>query len=568
VELAEIAKEKKLEILNEEKEYLESVASAASNVLGRQIDDLEEARDNALKPYNEQIDNYEAQIKEIEKVIKTYEAQQKDLENLKKPLQEQLDLLDEEENREDKILAVQKAMYNLARAENQKNQLQYIGGQFVRTQNTSDVADARNELKEAELELQKFNIQEQIDAYDKQIEAIDEIIEGYNEQIDSINDVIDSINDLIDSTNDYYDKQVEALEKIQDEWEKIIDKYEEAIDLVNLKSMFGDDAVQRVLEGDVTLIQQFGQAYTDVLKEIDVTANGSAGEIVKQYAELANTDLSGISSQTKAVKGQFDSLNESVTNVSNSIFDSEDDGSSTLTGAMLESYDTATEVLPAESEMMDNLTLSTDTATKSVNELQKAIDELPTEKTITINVVTNGNIGGYASGTKNAKKGLNLVGEKEPEAVVTNDGNVFVAEKPTLLNMQGGETVYNGSETKELVNEGAKVLENGNLPDWLEPLPDDSPVAQLIKKMQSANFDASSIVPSSFVVNGFKSLTDSALGNVNNINNNQANITFGDINITCTGVTSQEVTKQIGAELQKTFSGMALKAYQRSKRTM
>ena len=53
--------------------------------------------------------------------------------------------------------------------------------------------------------------------------------------------------------------------------------------------------------------------------------------------------------------------------------------------------------------------------------------------------------------------------------------------------------------------------------------------------------------------------------NVSKINNNNRQIvnTIQNVNVNCPGVTSQEVAQQIGTELQKTFSGMALNAYQK-----
>ena len=58
----------------------------------------------------------------------------------------------------------------------------------------------------------------------------------------------------------------------------------------------------------------------------------------------------------------------------------------------------------------------------------------------------------YASGTTNAKKGINLVGEAGTETYIDNDGNVSLVTKPSLIEMEGGETVKNAKETKDLLN--------------------------------------------------------------------------------------------------------------------
>lgn len=59
---------------------------------------------------------------------------------------------------------------------------------------------------------------------------------------------------------------------------------------------------------------------------------------------------------------------------------------------------------------------------------------------------------GYASGTRNAKQGTNLIGEDGAELYKDNDGNVGLATAPTLVGMEGGETVYNAFETKDILS--------------------------------------------------------------------------------------------------------------------
>ena len=53
--------------------------------------------------------------------------------------------------------------------------------------------------------------------------------------------------------------------------------------------------------------------------------------------------------------------------------------------------------------------------------------------------------------------------------------------------------------------------------------------------------------------------------NISNIRNNSQQIinTIENVNITCPGITSDDVAKQIGTALMKEFSGMSLNAYQK-----
>lgn len=56
------------------------------------------------------------------------------------------------------------------------------------------------------------------------------------------------------------------------------------------------------------------------------------------------------------------------------------------------------------------------------------------------------------------------------------------------------------------------------------------------------------------------------ISNVSNIVNNQNNqpVINGGLNVTCPGITSQEVARQVGIELNNMFRGLHLEAYQRS----
>ena len=62
--------------------------------------------------------------------------------------------------------------------------------------------------------------------------------------------------------------------------------------------------------------------------------------------------------------------------------------------------------------------------------------------------------------------------------------------------------------------------------------------------------------------------TIQTLNNISHVNNGRVqNINVGDIHITCPGVTSKEVMREVGNAMNQPFSGLALKAYQQSKIT-
>ena len=91
-----------LEYLDEEKGYLNDVAGAAASLLDREIDNV---RDDA-----------EEQENRLKKQIDL-------LEDRKKPLEDELDALEDKAKREEQIFNLQKAQYNLAKAEHQRTKL-------------------------------------------------------------------------------------------------------------------------------------------------------------------------------------------------------------------------------------------------------------------------------------------------------------------------------------------------------------------------------------------------------------------------------------------------------------
>lgn len=540
VELANQAKEAKLELLEEEKDYLESVAEAASSMFDDQNDNLEKQRDSIVSGYKNQIDI---------------------IEDKKKALEEQLNTLEEERKEQELLLNLQKEQYALERAKNQKSVLQYVDGQMIFTTKDSDIRDAHQAVDNAKFEITKHNIEKQISAYDDQI---------------------DKLNDLIDSTNKYYDNEVDKLTQLQSEWEKALQIEERVIKRVNFESMFGEGSITKLLNGDLSMVKEWKEAYFGTLKDIDITSQGQMGEITEQYAKLAGIDLSKTTAQTKEVASQFDVLKDSVDSATSAIAGTsggttqnnatgeslngeegskevESTSANSLVGAIDASYQTASQKLPAEAEMMNGLTESTTVAMTEVNSLGEAINALPDEKTITINVVTNGSVGGtsisgnaYADGTRHAEKGLAIVGEEKPEVILTNDDKVLLATKPTLLNMEGGETVFDGDETAKMIRaEGLKPISEDELP--------------LLKAFRKYTPDEiMSRFGMNYVIPNYSSALNNAnaVMNSNVVNRNVNSSPTVNLNVNCPGVTSTEVANQITTILHREISGIALEALQ------
>ena len=132
VEYAQKAHEAKLALLDREKQYLNSVANAATSLLDKEIDKVQDNAKEQQKPYEDQIkaaekqkEIYQDQIKAEEKKIDTYNKEIDLINDRKKPLQDELDALEDRAREENLILGLQKKQYELKRAENQNDKLVY-----------------------------------------------------------------------------------------------------------------------------------------------------------------------------------------------------------------------------------------------------------------------------------------------------------------------------------------------------------------------------------------------------------------------------------------------------------
>ena len=467
VDLAIQAKEAKLKLLEEEKDYLASVADAAADLLGDQVDELKDRQDAEIAI----------------------------LEAKKKPLEEQLALLEEQKDKEDRILALQKAQYELKRAEGQRNKLTYVDGQMVYRADESNIRSAKDAVNDAEFTIAKENIQNRINAYDKEIDRIKE----------------------------RYETEISNMEQLKNEWQNVLALQERSLHSVNFESMFGEGSIAKLLTGDLSMISAWKQAYLDTLSEIDLVNSGAIGDVTTLYAKLVGSQSDTTDSQS-------------------------------LAGALKDTYDIASEALPEEAKMMNAITQAANSAVAAINELRAAMTSLSSLSANANGISLLGNA--YASGTKHAEKGLALVGEKKPEVIITNNRKAFLAKQPTLLNMEGGETVFDGDETAKMLSaKGFAPITPDEFP-LLKALSPYSP-DEIMQKFAPAMISPARTAATSAIQNAGHAMNHNSV-------NNSPSYTMGDVHIHCPGITKDEVAKQIGSELTNVFTGLSLNAYQRA----
>ena len=563
VELAEKAKQQKLEILNEEKSWLESVGNAAIALLDDQVDKLEDQKDKATKIYQDQIDVLNAQ---------------------KKPLEYELELMERQKDAADKQLQYQKALYALRRAEQQRQNYTYTSDKgFIYKADDQTIKDAKKDVSDAEYELLKLNIQQQIDAIDDQI---------------------DHLNDLIDQTEKYYDTQIDGLNAYKEEWQKAIDMEELATNMQTFIDKFGADGLQRLFNEDMSLITNWKQSYLDNMAEIDMESTGTIGNLTKKFEELSGLAISptitamadfeqigtdAANAIANSLAGEEGSLSTAITDVNSKINggggsdnkeqsangeqgqggQTQDSGSDNLVGAMGELSDTALNEdtgIPAQTQAWTNMLDPLQEVFDKLNDIELTLENL-NGKTFSINVEfkssgasgsanANGNFTGavirsgaaFASGTLGASKDETaLLGELGNELVVRGNRFFTVGNNGAeMFNVKKGDIIFNHQQTKDLLDKGCAMghgvaYAEGNagrvtMTAGIRPFRSGDPtydMMQQFKACYSNNVDALNLN-----TNALNQRHEDFMRHVQNISNSVVNrqqtdtINIGDIHVT------------------------------------
>ncbi|MDE5590124.1 MAG: hypothetical protein K2J60_13475 [Acetatifactor sp.] len=486
--------------------YMDKVVNAVTRRIDTELD--------ALKQQKEDVENiYKVQIESLEK-------EKNLLEEANKERQRQKDL--------------QKSLYDLEKAKNQRTQLVYTkdkGMHYVADDQSirdaqESVDSARYDIKISEIEKTISNLEE---SRDRQTNAIDEMISN--------------------------------LEAYKNAWNDVTSAYEEEQENLFAAQILGADWETDILNGRLDVLDAFKNQYISIQQAMAAAAWKSANEQVKAAKE-AEKGASGSPSKAPDIRGSNDKP-------------SEDDNPQTpkTSGGGGGSF--------------HSLSLG---GNKLVYTSLKA----------------------YASGTNNAKKGLNFVGEDGPEAYFDNHGHVAIVTKPTLIPKEGGEVVKNERDTKklldpdnivpvdtiELADSDGKEAERATkvFPDsrTLILVSQEEYIRELLQKASitpkqvqteqiypetdlpqgpercaaamGRSFE-SMMNPMNLIAHNMQELTGMGkyMNNMNNIRNTQPVIN-GGINITCPGVTSKEVAKQLpgvlNEALEREFSGLHLQAMQ------
>ena len=230
-----------------QREYNSAILSLPLEQYQKQLDLVDKHIDtlNKLKDkYSDYISAVTYSIdEEIDSITQSKESLEEYYDSLIKPIQEQLDALQEVNDERERALALQKAYYDLEKAQNNLTVKTYVDGQgFVYRPDENAVRDAQDALDSALYDKAVAELQKQIEDYEK---IRDALLEDYDEELNRLNDLKDS-------------------------WSEIISRIESLAMINEFKLQFGDSSLTRIIDGsDTSTIKNITDWVTEVQGELD-----------------------------------------------------------------------------------------------------------------------------------------------------------------------------------------------------------------------------------------------------------------------------------------------------------
>lgn len=465
-----------LDNLQKQQDDYDSAISGVTNHLQDQIDAQEELKEAAQKAADEQIDALQEQID---------------------ALQEQKDALQEANEERQIQLNLEKAKYNLEKAQNQKTTRIYREGQgFVYEADQDAIRNAQDELDQAEFDKTIHDLDKQMDDYQEQIddinEKLEEQLEKYDKEIERLQEILDSWNNVADAIQEAKDKAM-ADDILGDGWEDRVDSGDTS-DIDNISGKYEENDkrqswVEKQIEDNEKLIDSVNE-YIEAWQQGEISIreareeiNDIVGDVIPEIeanderVQSVTSYSTGWEAARLAVEANILALNAAAANNGEELSATEARrlaaeqyanqwamAVTSVTGSLSSITTANANATAAESTYFKQreanisgfkVTYSSmaNSIVSSCNQIVEACREAEEAMRDAIRAKKKAEKEGFAKGTRNAKPGLHAVAEGDkPEIIVPNDGMPLIANKETYFPFEGGETVFNPKETKEILS--------------------------------------------------------------------------------------------------------------------
>ena len=323
------------EYLSKMKSVYENIFSGLSSKIDDRISKLDKQKSKETSAVKEQktaaVSALKAQkqaaVNAIEAQIKALKEQQKQLEKQIDIYQGQIDAINDANDAREREIALQKALYDLDKLQNQRTNLTYSESQGMHYESDlSGIRDARESVQDAKDDIEIANIQKKIDLLNKEKDLLDDQIDALNDKKDAIEDYYDT---LIDETEAYYDnlitqieaayeKQTENLNNAKEKLDKIKEYFSDAQLAAQISEMTGQ-SVNSILDafqsGDEKFLDSLQLQYAEVIK--DMMSDNQT--FLDSFSQVSNIDMSGVT-------GFLEKTQDAFKGIENTNFDVVKDG--------------------------------------------------------------------------------------------------------------------------------------------------------------------------------------------------------------------------------------------------
>ena len=355
--------------------------NAAQRVIEKRIDELEKQKEALEDSYALKKEAIQTQIDSIQEQIDA--------------TQSEIDKIEEANEARQEAINMQKALYELNRAENQRSQMVYTSENgFVYEANSQDIKDAQDEVE---------NLR-----YEQQVSALEETVTVLQEQIEVLEEQMDSLDDELEELTDKIDEQIDSMQDYSDRLGEVANAWTEAQEDMVAASIWGSDWQNQILSQNDELVRNFESMYVQAQYNQAEAARTAAQVIVDSYNK------------------QIEALNALKTA----------QASDSLTSGVSTSV--------SQNTTSTKTTSNTSTTKKTNSNTNKTSNNNSSSRRISGHTV-------YGSGTDNATPGYHEISENGDEIILDNYGNAYVAKGHQLHLFEGGEKVYDSNETQELL---------------------------------------------------------------------------------------------------------------------
>ena len=255
--------------LKDELSNLNNVIGYIGDIIGRQINLLEDQKEAAV----------EALEAEKEAAEEALEAEKKLLQEKLDAKQAEIDKIEDSAKARKEEIDLQKAQYDLARMQNQRTILQYTEGKGMHyVTDTKEIRQAKEAVTEAAETIKISGMQKEITEFQSAIDGLDQRIEESNQHYDT----------LIRQTEKYWDSLIKGLDDYKSRWQELSGIEEKA----KMEEALGNLGIttDHILDMSETALESFKSNYLNLLREM-YSGNQDMLNLLQEFSGISTDTL-------------------------------------------------------------------------------------------------------------------------------------------------------------------------------------------------------------------------------------------------------------------------------------